>query len=298
MSELAKQKVTNVERGVRHVQLRDARQQLFLDHRRGVIERILGWFGCVRAAPKFKGKQMTLDAPPEPCDVEWENYDIRGLARTSRNVKTLFGMLAALGVGIALQVSFEQLREDVRVEQYDEEVKAAAYDVESTLALKDEIYMRFPTMLSSFVIVAVNVFLTTVAKKLSRYQRFYTQSEFEAALMLKLTVVHVINSIIVPAAELPPCERTENTAGECLWYAPAVSSRVPSISSCSTPSSPTSSRSRGHRRTVQAPGSVALRADAGDDGPRDGTPRIHPRREVRLCVQRWRWQWFTAPCSP
>ena len=34
-------------------------------------------------------------------------------------------MLAALGVGIALQVSFEQLREDVRVEQYDEEVKAA-----------------------------------------------------------------------------------------------------------------------------------------------------------------------------
>ena len=219
VSELAKQKVTNVGEAFVTFNYEMHANNCFYDHRRGVIERILGWFGCVRAAPKFKGKQMTLDAPPEPCDVEWENYDIRGLARTSRNVKTLFGMLAALGVGIALQVSFEQLREDVRVEQYDEEVKAAAYDVESTLALKDEIYMRFLTMLSSFVIVAVNVFLTTVAKKLSRYQRFYTQSEFEAALMLKLTVVHVINSIIVPAASTS-CERTENTAGECLWYAP------------------------------------------------------------------------------
>ena len=219
VSELAKQRVTNVGEAFVTFNYEMHANNCFYDHRRGIIERILGWIGCVHAAPKFKGKTMTLDAPPEPCDVEWENYDIRGFTRTSRNVKTLFGMLAALGVGIALQVSFEQLREDVRVEQYDEEVKASAYGVESKLALEDEIYIRFLTMLSSFVIVAVNVFLTTVAKKLSRYQRFYTQSEFEAALMLKLTVVHVINSIIVPAASTT-CERTEDAAGECLWYAP------------------------------------------------------------------------------
>ena len=83
VSELAKQKVTNVGEAFVTFNYEMHANNCFYDHRRGVIERILGWFGCVRAAPKFKGKQMTLDAPPEPCEPPPENYDVRGLARTS-----------------------------------------------------------------------------------------------------------------------------------------------------------------------------------------------------------------------
>ena len=67
--------------------------------------------------------------------------------------------------------------------------------------------MQTYTIFSSLVIVAVNVFLTTTAELLSTWQKFSTQSEFEASLMLKLCVVHVINSVAVrafPNHHIPP----------------------------------------------------------------------------------------------
>jgi hypothetical protein len=149
----------------------------------------------------------------------WENYDVRGNERLRRDVVAFFAMLTCICVGAALQYQFELLREDVRVEQYDEELVAAAGNFESSLSFADEAYARALTILSSFVIVAVNVFLTAVAKAATRYQRFYTMSDFEAALMLKLTVVHVLNSIVVPAAS-SRCDRGGDDVGTCLWFAP------------------------------------------------------------------------------
>jgi hypothetical protein len=163
---------------------------------------------------------MSLDSPPEPCDVTWENYDIRGFERVKRNVVTLLVMVVCILIGAGLQTAFEQLRENERLDQFDEEVRAAASpDTVSPPDAAQAAYSQFLTVFSSFVIVAVNVFLTSVSKEMSVYQRFYTQSEFEAALMLKLTVVHVVNSIIVPAASAE-CQRVEGEEGRCTWYAP------------------------------------------------------------------------------
>jgi hypothetical protein len=84
------------------------------------------------------------------------------------------------------------------VKAYDEEVKTAVTGVasEGDSTAQNELTLNFLTAVSSSVIVFVNVMLTTVAKALSRYQRFHTRTNYEASLMLKLTIVHVINSVI------------------------------------------------------------------------------------------------------
>ena len=198
--------------------------QCFDDHDRAGgtrLTQLLAYLfpGRFGATPTFRGRFLRCEPPPEPCDVMWENYDVRGNERLRRDVVAFFAMLACICVGAALQYQFELLREDVRVEQYDEELVAAAGNFESSLSLADEAYARALTVASSFVIVAVNVFLTAVAKAATRYQRFYTMSDFEAALMLKLTVVHVLNSIVVPAAS-SRCDRGDDDVGQCLWFAP------------------------------------------------------------------------------
>jgi len=175
-----------------------------------------GRFG---ATPRFRGRALRCEPPPEPNDVTWENYDVRGHERTRRDVVSFTAMLMSIVLGAGLQYQFELLREDTRVEQYDEALVAAAGNAESSLSWADVAYARALTVLSSFVIVAVNVFLTAVAKAATRYQRCYTMSDFEASLMLKLTVVHVLNSIVVPAAS-SRCERGADDGGECLWFAP------------------------------------------------------------------------------
>ena len=101
--------------------------------------------------------------------------------------------------------------------------------------------------------------------------------------MLKLTVVHVINSIIVPAASTS-CERTENTAGECLWYAPGgliegafylqlFNAFLPNVIALADIGG------RFKRRVLSRYAQTQEMMDLAME------PRIHPRREVRLCVQ-------------
>ena len=220
IAELAKKPVENIGEAFVTFNYEVHANNCFIDHRRGFFERILGSLGLVQSTPRFEKRQMSLDSPPEPCDVMWENYDIRGFERVKRNVVTLLVMVVCILIGAGLQTAFEQLRENERLDQFDEEVRAAASpDTVSPPDAAQAAYSQFLTVFSSFVIVAVNVFLTTVSKEMSVYQRFYTQSEFEAALMLKLTVVHVVNSIIVPAASAE-CQRVEGEEGRCTWYAP------------------------------------------------------------------------------
>lgn len=170
-------------------------------------------------SPTFGGRILQCRSPPEPCDVMWENYDVRGSERRKRDVVTALIMVICILLLSFIQYLFELLREDVRTSQYDENVVASAGGYESSLTPKDVAYAQFLTMLSSFVIVAVNVVLTSISKLLTKYQRFYTSSEFEASLMLKLTVVHVLNSAVVPILS-SSCERTNDDHGQCLWYAP------------------------------------------------------------------------------
>jgi hypothetical protein len=172
----------------------------FEDHRRPLLEKTFTrlfpkW---KIGAPKFRGKTLTVEAPPEPSDVLWANYGQSREKRLAKNAVAFLGMLAALFAGVALQIYFQQIRDAARVESYDRALYARATGTET--ALGDAAAIQSLTMASSFVIVAVNAFLSFTAKELSIWQRFSTQSEFEASLMLKLTVVHVINSILVPAA--------------------------------------------------------------------------------------------------
>ena len=172
----------------------------FEDHRRPFLERTLTYaFPKWKiGAPKFRDKILTVEAPPEPSDVSWANYGQSRGKRRVKNALAFLGMLAALFLGVGLQIQFQQLRDAARIESYDRALYSRATGTET--ALEDAAAIQSLTMISSFVIVAVNAFLSFAAKELSIWQKFRTQSEFEASLMLKLTVVHVINSILVPAA--------------------------------------------------------------------------------------------------
>lgn len=193
----------------------------FNDLRRTFSESVDDVLKCRRGPPRFNGKRIRLQAPPEASDVNWENFDVRGFDRLKREVVTLSVMAVALGVGIALQVIFEDMRQNIRVRAHDQEVKSAVTGVESgDESTRNELTLNFLTAVSSSVIVLINVMLTTVAKALSKYQRFHTRTDYEASLMLKLTIVHVINSVIVPIATTT-CDRSDDAqGGQCLWYAP------------------------------------------------------------------------------
>jgi hypothetical protein len=187
----------------------------FEDHRRPLLEKTLTrvfpkWN---IGAPKFRDKILTVDAAAEPSDVLWANYGQSREKRVAKNALAFLGMLAALFVGIGLQIYFQQVRDAARIESYDRALYSRATGTET--ALGDAAAIQGLTMASSFVIVAVNAGLSFVAKQLSVWQKFSTQSDFEASLMLKLTVVHVINSILVPRRVLavPPGEHRSERHG-------------------------------------------------------------------------------------
>ena len=74
-------------------------------------------------------------------------------------------MTAALWIGIALQVAFERMRQDIRVRSYDREVKSAVIggggDGGNDDSMESELTLSFLTAVSSGVIVFVNIMLTT-----------------------------------------------------------------------------------------------------------------------------------------
>lgn len=164
---------------------------------------------------RLGGKRLAMVVPPEPDDVNWENVNIRGKDWYVRSVHAWLGLGAGLGVGAAIQIVFEQLREDARAEVIDADIRAAAVGESVT----DDGSIGALTAFSGFMIVAINVSLQYLAKVLTRYQRFHTRTNFEASLTLKIFIAQVVNTAIVPITS-SRCDRDVGTEGECLWYAP------------------------------------------------------------------------------
>ena len=82
-------------------------------------------------------------------------------------------MTAALWIGIALQVAFERMRQDIRVRSYDREVKSAVIggggDGGNDDSMESELTLSFLTAVSSGVIVFVNIMLTTASAGRAEY---------------------------------------------------------------------------------------------------------------------------------
>ena len=98
----------------------------------------------------------------------------------------------------------------------DEEIRAAALGENPS---GDDGSIGALTAFSGFMIVAINVSLQYLSKVLTKFQRFHTRTNFEASLTLKIFIVTVVNTAIVPITA-SRCDRTKSTQGECLWYAP------------------------------------------------------------------------------
>ena len=192
----------------------------FIDHRRGwgelALDYLFGCCGVVWGAPRLNGRRLTMSVPPEPDDVNWENVNIRGQAWYERSVKAWLVLGAGLGIGAGIQIVFEQLREAARASVMDEEIRAAALGENPS---GDDGSIGALTAFSGFMIVAINVSLQYLSKVLTKFQRFHTRTNFEASLTLKIFIVTVVNTAIVPITA-SRCDRTKSTQGECLWYAP------------------------------------------------------------------------------
>ena len=171
----------------------------FIDHRRGwgelALDYLFGCFGFGVGAPRLNGRRLTMSVPPEPDDVNWENVNIRGQAWYERSVKAWLALGAGLGIGAGIQIVFEQLREDARADVMDDEIRAAALGENPS---GDDGSIGALTAFSGFMIVAINVSLQYLAKVLTKFQRFHTRTHFEASLMVKIFIVTVVNTAIVP----------------------------------------------------------------------------------------------------
>ena len=176
----------------------------FEDHRRPLREKTLTRFfpKWKIGAPKFRGKTLTVEAPPEPSDVLWANYGQSREKRLAKNALAFLGMLAALFAGVGLQIYFQQIRDAARVEAYD-----ARYTLAPREPRRSETRRRFRPDHGLLVRDRRSERVFDVHRERAEHLAAVQHpSEFEASLMLKLTVVHVINSISSPAFELPPGE--------------------------------------------------------------------------------------------
>ena len=239
-----KQKTKNVGDAFVTFNYEQHKSQCFDDYRRSYTERTLTYLfpkWCRNTgAPKFRGKILTMEPPPEPSDVQWGNYGVLKVKRKFKDAVTFLAMTTVVLIGAALQHIFHTLKDNMRVQAYERGLYARATGSDAKVDAEEQAQIQFVTMLSSLVIVGVNIVLSATAKKLSKWQKFPTQSEFEASLMLKLTTVHVINSIFVPAlsSSCPSTQIVEEQTlyrgssvketgidlisenGKCLWYAP------------------------------------------------------------------------------
>ena len=123
-----KQKIKNVGDAFVVFNFECHKTRLFEDYRRGWYERTLQWaFPKLKiGAPRFKGKILTMEPPPEPSDVRWGNYGIWRWKRVTKDCATALGMLAAVLVGVVLQGVFTTIKNDLRIDTYDRQLYARA----------------------------------------------------------------------------------------------------------------------------------------------------------------------------
>ena len=136
----------------------------------------------------FDGNQLHVERAAEPADIFWENLGYRTLDRWKRGaitfLVTFLLLLVVFGVNLGLNL-FKEWLEDTSRESDD-----------STGIL---IWLvRFISILTSFLVVTINVVLSRVVRKLTAKEVHATYTKYHLSVSFKLVAAMFINTALIP----------------------------------------------------------------------------------------------------
>lgn len=133
----------------------------------------------------WEGKRVYIERAAEPGDIYWENLSVTTLERVKTSFYTnliAFGcLLIAFGINLGLSI-----------------LKDAIESNDNETTTTEEFLVRFISILTSFIVVVINVTLGRVIRILSAYEKHETYSKYHLSVAVKLTTALFINTGIIP----------------------------------------------------------------------------------------------------
>eukprot|EP00240_Pyramimonas_obovata_P002735 CAMPEP_0118951772 /NCGR_PEP_ID=MMETSP1169-20130426/53694_1 /TAXON_ID=36882 /ORGANISM="Pyramimonas obovata, Strain CCMP722" /LENGTH=802 /DNA_ID=CAMNT_0006898903 /DNA_START=19 /DNA_END=2423 /DNA_ORIENTATION=- len=148
---------------------------------------------------KFKGRSLYARRAPEPTDLLWENTDSWGWNQLARKLTSLLITVTLLAIGAVLQFQLEDLRSDKREDIVEDYVfRSRDTDQSFTEKALQQARLQGLSMVAATVVVVINTLITLTLKWLNEFERHHTRTDLEVTSIFKLTMAHLINSVVVP----------------------------------------------------------------------------------------------------
>jgi len=169
---------------------------VFKDHGVNLLDAVKAKVFCQRTAPAFKGHRISVERPPEPSDMLWENTDVYGVSVTLRRAASALIICGILLVGFRLQTLIELEKNAARTQIQDMYEESKSF--RSALGSEKDLQLQSLSAAAAVVVVVINLIITFVLRSLNDMERYRTRSDMETMSIYKLTVAQILNTVIIP----------------------------------------------------------------------------------------------------
>jgi hypothetical protein len=155
--------------------------------RRALAFTVYNIFKCKNAKVDdryWEGQRVFLERAAEPGDIYWENLSVTTLERVQKSFYTNLIALGCLVVAFGINLGLSILKD--------------TFDDNEGSSTSATTVIRFISVMTSFVVVAINVALGRVVRILSAYEKHETYSKYHLSVAVKLTSALFINTGIIP----------------------------------------------------------------------------------------------------
>ena len=130
----------------------------------------------------FKGKMLSIETAPEPSDVYWENLSASFQSKIIRRLITF--LIAALTISITFVILYF--------------IKLSTKTLSTNTNSKDAVKDRLASILSSFVVIILNIALSQLIRLYSKHEMHHTWSNYSLSVGNKLVLAMFLNTAIIP----------------------------------------------------------------------------------------------------
>jgi len=132
----------------------------------------------------WDGNRVYVERAAEPTDIYWENLSVSFNDRVKKSFQTYMITFVCLLIAFGITYGVSVIKE-----QFDSEGETTTFE---------ELFIRIISILTSFLVVVINVILGRVIRLLSAYEKHETYSKYHLSVAVKLTMALFINSGITP----------------------------------------------------------------------------------------------------
>lgn len=155
--------------------------------------RVRVWLGG-KSRRQFKGKVLSANMAPQPADIFWENLDVSKSKHLKLKAQTAFlaVIVLALAFGALLGMSYWKIYLSDQAKQTGQ----------------DSLALHLAPFLPSVFIMAVNVSMERILRRLASYERHYSWTTYCKSVSEKLVVAQALTTSFLPfLVNLPTDEK-------------------------------------------------------------------------------------------